>query len=282
MKNSKFLLFFLKFLIVKTIAFTQNNLQSLSTVNYSDNSFDQDYFKKLDSLFVNSEIEKFVLELKKSSSKCDSCIYLYKDFLSNWSDTVILVTKSEIINESFIVASDNIKILDDLSYYCKVYDVLLFNVDLSNLKCFYNSSLLKKVTGIINKASNLSKYNSKINETANLISEFQVYKLKFFRDSCFDRQSYGLLTNKFTQISILVEKQELEAKLNKNKENQPVWIKMGMSYEDYQEWWARKLTVGSTYMGGGCNSCGKNIFKGKRGGVYYINSNGNKQYIPRK
>jgi hypothetical protein len=56
---------------------------------------------------------------------------------------------------------------------------------------------------------------------------------------------------------------------------------MGMSFEEYQEWWAQKLTVGSSYMGGGCNTCGKSLYKGKRGGVYYINSGGNKQYVPK-
>jgi hypothetical protein len=56
---------------------------------------------------------------------------------------------------------------------------------------------------------------------------------------------------------------------------------MGMSFEEYQEWWAQKLTVGSDYLGGGCNSCGKGLYRGKRGGIYKINSKGNKQYVPK-
>ena len=278
------------FSIILSLLYSQASYSQIDLTSITDSNHEKGYhisdqsFLKLDSLFIESNFEVFSIELKKMSLECDSCGISYLNFLDNWADTIALTTKNLINASSYTISLENIKILDDLNFHL-IYQNLKWltkEKEISELKCKFNTSLKKTFSQDILKAYNLYKTSSKLSLAGDLIANVQFYRLKFFRDICFDRNSYDLEIKKVTEISNWIEKATINANYQAIADNKPEWVKMGMSYEQYQEWWAQKLSVGSSYMGGGCNTCGKTLFKGKRGGTYYINSKGNKQYVPRK
>jgi hypothetical protein len=265
--------------------FSQVNSSNFSSnTEKSEQVLYEEYHKKFDTLLIQSRFEEFSIELKKLSTKCKYCSDEFLIFLSNWADTVVSLTILEIDSNSFVVALENIRILDDLNFNI-IEQELKWNFNeksITDLKCRFNSSLQKKLSGDIEKAYQFYKASSKIGSAGELISNAQFYRLKFFRDVCFDRNTYDSNMKKFVEVSNWIEKSSLDLEYQKIANSQPEWVKMGITYAQYQEWWAQKLSVGSDYMGGGCNNCGKTLYKGKRGGTYYINSSGNKQYVPRQ
>jgi hypothetical protein len=254
----------------------ENNLNSLNNENPN--------LQVLDSLFLESNFEKLAVVLSKMTLTEDTAASNYLSYLVYITDTIIEITKREINTSSFVVSMENIRILDDLNFYLINSNLNWLSLDkeISSLKCQYNSALQKKFTSEIDKAYKLYKSGLNVGLAGQLVSECQFYRLKFFRNSCFDKPTYDILVKKLTEVSNWIEKTSLDAKYQAIADNRPEWVKKGMSFEEYQEWWAQRLTVGSEYLGGGCISCGKTLYRGKRGGVYYINSKGNKQYIPRK
>jgi hypothetical protein len=238
----------------------------------------------LDSLFLQSNFEELTIMLSEMSKNGDTNVTNYLSYLDYISDTLVQLTKIEIQSASYLVSVENIKLLDDLDYYLTNSDLgwLSFSREISLLKCQYNVSLQKQFTSDIDKAYKYYKSASNIGLAGQIIAESQFFRLKFFRDSCFDKLAYDNSVKKINEVSNWIEKAALDAKYQAISDSQPEWVKMGMSFEEYQEWWAQRLTVGSDYMGGGCNSCGKALYRGKRGGIYYMNSKGNKQYVPRK
>lgn len=237
----------------------------------------------LDSLFLQSNFEELAVVLSERAKNGDTNVINYISYLHFIADTMVELTKLEIQSASYLVSVENIKLLDDLDYYLTNSDLdwLSFSKEISKLKCQYNLSLQKQFTLDIDKAYTYYKSVSNIGLAGQIIAESQFYRLRFFRDSCFDKLAYDNSVKKINEVSNWIEKAALDAKYQAISDSQPEWVKMGMSYEEYQEWWAQRLTVGSAYMGGGCNSCGKSLYRGKRGGIYYMNSKGNKQYVPR-
>lgn len=279
-ENKYLIIFILTF--VFQISFAQENSSFSKSNDNSEMLYSDHHFVKLDSLFIESNYEEFALELNKITIACDSCGILFINFLSEWTDTIVHYTKSEIDSMSYVVALENIKILDDLNFYLLEQNLKWKSKEkvISDLKCKYNLSLKKTFSNDILKAYNLFKTSSKLSDAGELIAKSQFYRSKFFRDVCFDRNSYDNDIKKVVEVSNWIEKATIESKYQKLLDKQPVWVQMGMTFEQYQEYWAQKLTPGSDYMGGGGG--GKSLHKGKRGGTYYINSNGNKQYVPRK
>ncbi len=237
----------------------------------------------LDSLFLQSNFEELTLVLNKRSKNGDTNVTNYLNYLNYIADTLIELTKSEIQSVSYLVALENIKLLDDLDYYLSNSDMnwISFSKEISKLKCQYNLSLQKHFTSDVDKAYKYYKSATNNGLAGQLIAESQFYRLKFFRDTCFDKLVYDNSVKKINEVLNWIEKTTLDAKYQAVSDNKPEWVKKGMSYEQYQEWWAQRLTVGSAYLGGGCNTCGKVLYRGKRGGIYYKNSKGNKQYVPR-
>ena len=236
----------------------------------------------LDSLFMESNYEEMTQVLVKMSKQGDTNVLHSLSYLEYISNTVIELTKSKIQSSSFIVSLENIKLLDDLDYYLTNSDLgwKSFLKEISILKCQFNLKLQKKFSIDINKAYNY-KSVSNIELAGKLIAESQFYRLKFYRDKCFDKLTYDNNVKKIKEISNWIEKTAINSKYQAISDNQPEWVKLGMNFEQYQELWAQRLTAGSEYMGGGCNTCGKSLYRGKRGGVYKINSSGNKQYVPK-
>ena len=237
----------------------------------------------LDSLFLESNFEGLTQVLSERSQQGDSNVLNYLGYLNYISDTLIELTKVEIQSKTYIVSIENIKLLDDLDYYLSSSDLgwYSFSKEISKLKCQFNTTLQKQFNTDIDKAHKLFKSASNIALAGQMIAENQFYRLKFFRDTCFDKLTYDISVKKIIEVSNWIEKTAIDAKYQAISDNYPEWVKMGMSFEEYQEWWAQKLTVGSDYLGGGCNSCGKGLYRGKRGGIYKINSKGNKQYVPK-
>ena len=238
---------------------------------------------KIDTMFFQSDFEGLALALADLNEKCDTCVSNYLAYLAYITDTIIQITESEIQSSAFIVSAENIKLLDDLDFFLSdgPLNWNSFQLQISVLKCKFNDQLLTNFTSDIDKAYKFYKASSNLGFAGQIIAENQVLRLKFFRDSCFNKIQYDQSVKKIIEISNWIEKEVLDSKYKQIADNQPEWVKMGMTFEQYQEWWAQKLTVGSEYMGGGCTSCGKSLYRGKRGGIYYMNSNGNKQYVPR-
>lgn len=237
----------------------------------------------LDSLFLESNFEELTQILSERSKQGDTNVVNYLSYLDFIADTLIDLTKGEIQSKSYIVTIENIKLLDDLDYYLSSSDLgwNSFSKEISIMKCQFNIALQKQFNLDVDKAYKLYKSSTNIALAGQIIAESQFYRLKFFRDTCFDKLTYDNSVKKIIEVSNWIERSVIDAKYQAISDSYPEWVKMGMSFEEYQEWWAQKLTVGSEYMGGGCNTCGKGLYRGKRGGIYYMNSNGNKQYVPR-
>ena len=252
-------------------------------VNTAQTNKDASDMVILDSLFIESNFEELTHVLSERSKQGDTNVLNYLGYLDYISDTLIELTKVEIQSKSYIVSIENIKLLDDLDYYLSNSDLgwNSFSKEISKLKCQFNTALQKQFNTDIDKAHKLFKSASNMALAGQIIAENQFYRLKFFRDTCFDKLTYDISVKKIIEVSNWIEKTAIDAKYQAISDNYPEWVKMGMSFEEYQEWWAQKLTVGSEYMGGACNTCGKSLYRGKRGGIYYMNSNGNKQYVPR-
>jgi hypothetical protein len=238
----------------------------------------------LDTLFIESNFEELTQVLIERSKQGDTSVLNYLSYLDYIADTIIELTKVEIQSKSYVVSIENIKLLDDFDYYLSRSDLgwNSFSQEISKLKCQFNTALQKQFSPDVDKAYKLFKSSTNIALAGQIIAESQFYRLKFFRDTCFDKLTYDISVKKIIEVSNWIEKSILDSKYQEIRDNQPPWVDMGMSYEEYQEWWAQQITAGSDYMGGGCNSCGKTLYRGKRGGIYKINSSGNKQYVPRK
>ena len=238
----------------------------------------------LDSLFLQSNFEELTLVLSERSKNGDTNVAYYLSYLHYKTDTLIELTKLEIQSASYLFSEENIKLLDDLDYYLSNSDLNWpsMSKEISKLKCQYNLSLQKKLSFDVDKAHNYYKSATNYVLADQLIAEIQIYRLKFFRGICFDKLAYDNSMKKINEVLNWIEKVALDSKYEAISDNQPEWVKKGMTYQEYQEWLAKRLTVGSSYMGGGSNSGGKVLYRGKRGGVYYKNSKGNKQYVPRK
>jgi hypothetical protein len=238
---------------------------------------------KLDSLFLESDFKNFSSLLFDISLENDS---LYKQnliFIDQWYYDVSQIVCENLDSLEFVISLDNIKIMDDLDFFLsqKNSNWNSKKIEVLNLKCEYNNKLNSKIVSDIKTASKFRMSKNNYSEAGKYIAYVQFYRTKFFRDVCFNFSDYNQKIKEAMEIYYWIEKSALNDKIQSIRDNQPEWVKMGMSYEQYQEWWAKKLTIGSSYMGGGCNNCGKTIYKGKRGGTYYINKNGNKTYVPR-
>jgi len=251
--------------------------------NTSQSNNDSSEMEILDALFMESNFEELTQVLIERSKQGDTNVINYLIYLDYISDTIIELTKVEIQSKSYVISIENIKLLDDLDYYMSRSDLgwKSFSEEISKLKCQFNTALQKQFFSDVDKAHKLFKSSTNIALAGKIIAESQFYRLKFFRDTCFNKLTYDISVKKIIEVSNWIEKTILDSKYKEISDNQPEWVKMGMSFEEYQEWWAQQLTVGSVYLGGGCNSCGKGLYVGKKGGVYKINSNGNKQYIKR-
>jgi hypothetical protein len=282
-----FISFFLIFIILSQPCMGQGIVnESAKNIKIKDSlsDFSDCNFEKLDSLFLLSDFESVSMILKEMTKNNDACAKDYLDNLGSFTNDLISLTYQEIQSSSYDISIENIKLLDDYNFYLSNQDLnwISKKKEISDLKCKFNNQLQKSFNTNIKKAYDFYKSSAKIGSAGELIAIAQFYRLKFFRDTCFNRIEYDNNIKKIVEVSNWIEKSSLDAKYKKIGDSQPEWIKKGMSFEEYQESMAQKLTKGSDYMGGGCNSCGKNLYKGKRGGIYYINKNGNKQYVPRK
>ncbi|NBV14843.1 MAG: hypothetical protein EBS07_12380 [Sphingobacteriia bacterium] len=271
-------IFLLTFLCQKTSAQEKinNNVSPITETNDL-------YIYQLDSLFIKGDFEALIASLNKLSTQCPTCSIDYISIISDRFDTIYHYTIDEIDSNSFIVSIENIRFLDELNYYLSVEDTKLVSKqnEILSLKCKFNNFLQKKLASDILLAYKLYKSNTNVSKAGDLIVNYSFLRSKFFRDTCFDKQILEADYLKMLDVLTWAEKYVLDLKYQKIEDNKPEWVKMGMSFTEYQEWWAQRLTVGSEYMGGGCNSCGKVMHRGKRGGTYYLNSKGNKQYVPR-
>jgi hypothetical protein len=232
----------------------------------------------LDSLFMESDFEELTQVLSERTKLGDTSVLNYLSYINYIADTLIELTKGEILSKSYIVSTENIKLLDDLDYYLSNSDLRWnsFSKEISKLKCQFNVALQKQFNSDVDKAHKLFKSASNIALAGQLIGECQFYRLKFFRDTCFDKLTYDISVKKIIEVSNWIEKTILDTKYQEISDNQPEWVKKGMSYDEWFEWSAQNAP-NSNFS----NSSGKSLYRGKRGGIYKINSNGNKQYVPR-
>jgi len=232
----------------------------------------------LDSLFMESNFEELAQVLSERAKKSDTSVQNYLSYIDYITDTLIQLTKGEIQSKSYIISIENIKLLDDLDYYLSNSDLgwNSFSKEISKLKCQFNTALQKQFNSDVDKAHNLFKSSSNIALAGQLIGECQFYRLKFFRDTCFDKLTYDISIKKIIEVSNWIEKTILDKKYQEISDNQPEWVKKGMSYDEWFEWCAQNAPNANF-----SNSSGKSLYRGKRGGIYTINSRGNKQYQPR-
>ncbi|MFM7682898.1 MAG: hypothetical protein ACKO7P_09140 [Bacteroidota bacterium] len=232
----------------------------------------------LDSLFMESNFEELTQILSERTKLGDTNALNYLSYISYIADTLAELTKDEILSKSYIVSIENIKLLDDLDYYLSHSDLdwNSFSKEISKLKCQFNTALQKQFNSDIDKAHKLFKSASNIALAGQLIGECQFYRLKFFRDTCFDKLTYDISVKKIIEVSNWIEKSIIDNKYQEISDNQPEWVKKGMSYDEWFEWRAQNAPNANF-----SNSSGKSLYRGKRGGIYTINSNGKKQYQPR-
>jgi hypothetical protein len=261
----------------------EDSLKTTSEPNLNEAAIST-FMAELDSLFLAAEYEGFSKKMKNAMLECEPCGVFLLDYLEQYTDTLIVSTNSAIDSNSFVVARENIFILDELNYYFSENKInwRFSNSDVSNLKCSFNSSLTRSFTSDIQRAYKFYKSSASLNKAGDLAANAQYFRLKFYRDVCFESDLINREILKLDEVLKWIEKSSIDQHYQKITDDQPEWVKLGLSYEEYQERWAQKLSVGSDYMGGACSNCGKSLYKGKRGGTYYINGKGNKQYVPKK
>ena len=233
----------------------------------------------LDSLFLESNYEEMTQALVESSKQANNNVLNYLSYLDYIADTLIELTKIEIQSKSYVASIENIKLLDDLNYYLSNSDLgwNSFTNRISKLKCQFNTVLRNQFNSDVEKAHKLLKSGSNIALAGQLIGECQFYRLKFFRDTCFDKLTYDISVKKIIEVSNWIEKTILDSKYQEISDNQPEWAKKGMTYDEWFEWCAQNAP-NANYSN---EPTAKRLYRGKKGGVYTINSSGNRKYVPR-
>jgi hypothetical protein len=237
----------------------------------------------IDSLIENNDFLELPNELMAFHNSCSSCADSFLISLRNFMDTLLIISKGNILNKEFVNASNNINTVDDINYFILKTKLIWssYKPTVTKIRCSYNEALRKEFVHYVNAAYNTCLANGNINTAAENLAQAQFYRFKFYKDVCFNAVAFDTDIKKMLTVSRWIEKKTLELKQKQYEDSRPEWVKKGMTFEQYQEWWAQRLRAGSPYVGGSCSNCGKTLYRGKRGGVYYINSNGNKTYVPR-